>query len=97
MGGMKNRTLPISVSVRAGALGAVASLALAAAAAEPDFTDVFPPSVKVAPSLKRDFAARAGCPVYDGYAYGHIPVSHAIDFRREVSVSEDGTMTWSGK
>ena len=44
--------------------------------------------------LKRDFAARAGCPVYDGYAYGHIPVSHAIDFRRRVSVSEVGTMIW---
>lgn len=44
--------------------------------------------------LKRDFAARAGCSVYDGYAYGHIPVSHAIDFRRRVSVAEDGTMTW---
>ncbi len=44
--------------------------------------------------LKRDFAARAGCPVYDEYAYGHIPVSHAIDFRRCVTVAEDGTMTW---
>ena len=45
-------------------------------------------------AIKRDFAARAGCPVYDGYAYGHVAVSHAIDFRRTVSVSEDGTMTW---
>ena len=44
--------------------------------------------------IKRDFAARAGCPVYDGFSYGHIPVSHAIDFRRTVSVAEDGTMTW---
>ena len=44
--------------------------------------------------LKRDFAARAECPVYDGYAYGHEPVSHAIDFRRRVSVAADGTMTW---
>ena len=47
-----------------------------------------------AEALKRDFAARAGCPVYDGYAYGHEPVSHAIDFRRRVSVAADGTMTW---
>lgn len=47
-----------------------------------------------AEALKRDFAARAECPVYDGYAYGHEPVSHAIDFRRRVSVAEDGTMTW---
>ena len=45
-------------------------------------------------ALKRDFAARAGCPVYDGYAYGHVPVSHAIDFRRRVSVDGDGNMTW---
>ena len=44
--------------------------------------------------LKREFAARAGCPVYDGYAYGHVAVSHTIDFRRPVSVAEDGTMTW---
>ena len=48
-------------------------------------------------ALKQDFAARAGCPVYDGYAYGHIAVSHAIDFRRVVSVSEDGTMAWADK
>lgn len=45
-------------------------------------------------AIKRDFAARAGCPVYDGFAYGHIAVSHTIDFRRRVSVAEDGTMTW---
>ena len=44
--------------------------------------------------IKRDFAARAPCPVYDGYAYGHIPVSHAIDFRRVVRVSATGEMSW---
>ena len=44
---------------------------------------------------KAAFAAKAPCPVWDGYAYGHVPVSHAIDFRRRVSVSEDGTMTWA--
>ena len=43
---------------------------------------------------KREFAEAAGVPVYDGYQYGHIPVSHAIDFRRKVSVTEDGTMDW---
>ncbi len=43
---------------------------------------------------KREFAEAAGVPVYDGYQYGHIPVSHAIDFLRKVSVTEDGTMTW---
>ena len=39
-------------------------------------------------------AVRAPCPVYDGYAYGHIPVSHAIDFRRVVRVSTTGEMSW---
>ena len=43
---------------------------------------------------KRAFVEKIGKPAYDGFAYGHIPVSHAIDFRRKVSVSEDGTMTW---
>lgn len=44
--------------------------------------------------VKRAFANKMKCPVYDGYAYGHITVSHAIDFRREVQVSENGLMTW---
>ena len=43
---------------------------------------------------KRVFAERIGVPVYDGYQYGHIPESHAIDFLRKVSVAEDGTMNW---
>ena len=43
---------------------------------------------------KRAFVEKIGKPAYDGFAYGHIPVSHAIDFRRKVSVAEDGTMTW---
>ena len=47
--------------------------------------------------FKRKFAERIGRPVYDGYQYGHIAVSHAIDFRRKVAVSENGTMTWEGK
>ena len=44
---------------------------------------------------KRAFAEKIGKPTYDGFAYGHVPVSHAVDFRRKVSVSEDGTMTWA--
>ena len=43
---------------------------------------------------KRAFVEKIGKPAYDGFAYGHIPVSHAIDFRRKVSVAEDGTMIW---
>jgi len=44
--------------------------------------------------VKCAFADKVKCPVYDGYVYGHIPVSHTIDFRREVRVSADGLMTW---
>jgi len=43
---------------------------------------------------KRAFVEKIGKPAYDGFAYGHISVSHAIDFRRKVTVAEDGTMTW---
>ena len=43
---------------------------------------------------KRAFVEKIGKPAYDGFAYGHVPVSHAVDFRRKVSVAEDGTMTW---
>ena len=41
-----------------------------------------------------ELSEKIGKPAYDGFAYGHIPVSHAIDFRRKLSVAEDGTMTW---
>ena len=44
--------------------------------------------------LKREFADRLTVPVYEGYQYGHISVSHAIDFRRKVSIAADGTMAW---
>ena len=44
--------------------------------------------------IKREFANRLTVPIYDGYQYGHISVSHAIDFRRKVSIAADGTMTW---
>jgi len=44
--------------------------------------------------VKRAFAEKVRCPVYDGFVYGHIPVSHTIDFRRRVSVSSSGLMTW---
>ena len=44
--------------------------------------------------MKRDFAARVECPVYDQCPYGHIPLTYALDFRRRLSVDADGTMTW---
>ena len=44
--------------------------------------------------MKRDFAAKVDCPVYENYDYGHVPVSLAIDFRRRVSVSPDGLLQY---
>ena len=42
--------------------------------------------------IRRDFAAKVGCPVFEGYPYGHIPKSFAIDFLREKTISADGVM-----
>ena len=41
---------------------------------------------------KRDFAAKMTCPVYDGYPYGHVPVSYAIDFLRKKTITSDGVL-----
>ena len=42
----------------------------------------------------RDFAKSLDCPVYAGYPYGHCRESRLLDFRREVSISEDGVLSW---
>jgi len=42
--------------------------------------------------IRRDFAAKMTCPVYEGYPYGHVPVSYAIDFLREKTISSDGIL-----
>lgn len=42
--------------------------------------------------IKRDFAGKVTCPVWDGYPYGHVPLSYAIDFLREKSISADGVL-----
>ena len=44
--------------------------------------------------IKKDFAAKVTCPVWDGYPYGHVPLNCAIDFFREVTISEDGVLRW---
>ena len=44
--------------------------------------------------LIAEFAAASPVPVYAGLEYGHIPVMHALDFRRGLSVSEDGVLTF---
>ena len=39
-----------------------------------------------------EFAASLPCPVFAAFPYGHIPGILALDFRRELSISPDGTM-----
>ena len=42
--------------------------------------------------VKREFADKMTCPVYDGYPYGHVPVSYAIDFLRVKTIAADGVL-----
>jgi len=44
-------------------------------------------------ALKRDFAKKAQRPVFDGYPYGHVPKSYAIDFLRTYEITADGKLT----
>ena len=44
--------------------------------------------------IKAEFAEKVGCPVYDGFVYGHIPIMHTVDFDRVARVDEDGVLTW---
>ena len=42
--------------------------------------------------IRKDFAAKMTCPVYEGYPYGHISKSFAIDFLREKTITEKGVL-----
>ena len=42
--------------------------------------------------IRKDFAAKMTCPVYEGYPYGHVPKSFAIDFLREKTITADGVL-----
>jgi muramoyltetrapeptide carboxypeptidase len=42
--------------------------------------------------IRKDFAAKMTCPVYEGYPYGHVPVSYAIDFLREKTITPEGIL-----
>ena len=42
--------------------------------------------------VKRNFAAKVACPVYDGYPYGHVPVSYAIDSLRAKTITAEGVL-----
>lgn len=42
--------------------------------------------------IRKDFAAKTTCPVYEGYSYGHVPKSFAIDFLREKTITAEGVL-----
>ena len=42
--------------------------------------------------IRRDFAAKMTCPVYEGYPYGHVNKSFTIDFLREKTITADGVL-----
>ena len=41
-----------------------------------------------------EFATTLDCPVFEGFPYGHCADSRLLDFRRKVSISADGVVTW---
>jgi hypothetical protein len=42
--------------------------------------------------IRKDFAAKMTCPVYENYPYGHVPISYAIDFLREKTITAEGIL-----
>ena len=42
--------------------------------------------------IRKDFAAKMTCPVFEGYPYGHVSKSFAIDFLRSQSITADGIL-----
>ena len=42
-----------------------------------------------------EFAAKIPCPVFSGFPYGHVPNTSIIDFRRKLTISPDGTLSWA--
>ena len=42
--------------------------------------------------IRKDFAAKMTCPVFEGYPYGHVPKSYAIDFLREKTITPEGIL-----
>ena len=42
--------------------------------------------------IRKDFAAKVACPVYEGYRYGHVSTSYTIDFLRKKTISADGIL-----
>jgi len=44
--------------------------------------------------IKRDFAAKMTCPVYEGFPFGHVPLFYAVDFTRPMAIDKKGSLTW---
>lgn len=42
--------------------------------------------------IRKDFAAKVTCPVYEGYPYGHVSTSYTIDFLRKKTITADGIL-----
>jgi muramoyltetrapeptide carboxypeptidase len=42
--------------------------------------------------IRRDFADKMTCPVYEDYPYGHVSISYAIDFLRKKTITADGIL-----
>jgi muramoyltetrapeptide carboxypeptidase len=42
-----------------------------------------------------EFAAKIPCPVFAGFPYGHIANTSIIDFRRKLTISPDGKLSWA--
>ena len=42
--------------------------------------------------IRKDFAAKVVCPVYEGYRYGHVSTSYTIDFLRRKTITADGIL-----
>lgn len=51
------------------------------------------PKAKTRARLKK-FADSIPCPVYMGYPYGHIPNTSIIDFRRTLTITPEGKLSW---
>ncbi len=43
-------------------------------------------------AIRRDFAAKADFPVFEGYPYGHVAKSFTIDFLREKTITPEGIL-----
>lgn len=43
----------------------------------------------------KEFAESVPCPVFADYPYGHVPNTSIIDFRRKLTISPEGRLSWT--